>query len=167
MKNLFMYFSMSCLILVSCTTEDVTNSNETSESNLLTSLKTVVLENDEDDKFIQYELSTNDNGLFVVENPVSIERTRISETYHSYRKFMNSVTVNFENQTRSGVTVCFTTDGETYECTTCPDTPGQGICILENINACTDNGGCGVVCPNEKKTIIYDPKKLEFVIVQS
>lgn len=157
-----------CVILVSCTTEEVPTNDETTELNLLTSLKTIVLENDEYDNFIQYDLSYNDNGLLVIDNPVPIERTRISETYHSYRKYTNSITLNFENQTRGGgVTVCCTTDGETYECSTCPDTPGQGICILENINACTDNGGCGVVCPAEKKTVIYDPKKLEFVLVQS
>jgi hypothetical protein len=168
MKNIYVTLFLSFLVLTSCSTEETPSIDDTnSQSDIIALFEKAMQETGSSEEFVQYDLRSNSLGALILDNPTFVARTRSSETYNSYRKYKNSVSIRFEDNTRVAVTVCCTTDGDTYECSTCPDTAGQGICILEALNACIDNGGCGVVCPTEKKTVVYDPKNLEFIIVKS
>lgn len=165
MKNLsFAFIAITFLLLLGCSSEeDNLDTNVDTTSNLITMLNEIVTENSGNNNFIQFDLANITDSNFELINPKQIIRNRHSETYQSYKKGINSTTIRFTTQNRVGLTVCCTHDGENYECSTCADTPGQGICVLEAINACTDNEGCSVVCPSK---LVYDPQKEEFVILR-
>jgi len=153
----------SC-ILYSCSSDQEESNADPSESNsIVTILKNVANNNLNEDDFVRFDITIDANDNIDLSNKKLIEKTRHSEVFLNYQRKANGIVIQMPTQAKSTITVCCTTDGDEYECETCPDGAGQNLCIIRAINACTDSGGCAVVCENK---MYYNPTKNEFWIIR-
>lgn len=165
MKIQFLIKSFICLSLFySCSSEQEIQDQEINESSeFVTILKNVAQSNLNEVNFVRFDITIDENQNISLTNKKVIEKTRHSEALLKYKQQFNGTTLKMPNQSKSSVIVCCDTGGDEIECKTCPDGAGQSLCILRAINACTNNGGCSVVCENK---IYYNPKKNEFFILK-
>lgn len=121
------------LSLTACTTDNQDQSqaaelvsvNNITQSNIVTTLSEIAQSNNTTD-FTAYDMVMDKKGNISVTNPRTLERNRFSEAYWSVIKQTNSLTIKLDGDTRnpSGIMVCCTPDGETYQCVTCPSGHG-------------------------------------------
>lgn len=159
MRNLFIIGAILGFTLLSCTADSSEDQNDANRD-FIGELSRIIDNNPEETDFILFDLTMASSDDYSLSEPIIVERNRISETYNSFKKNQNSISIAISNETRS-LTVCCTNDGETYDCIICEDGPSQSLCLLRALNSCTDGGGCGVVCGNK---MVYDALSKEFII---
>lgn len=163
MKKLFFLFT--AFLIVSCTTEpERALTEDGTQSNIITTLKSIAQSNQTTD-FVKYDLTIDENGNVSTANRRVIERTKHSEAYLGFQKKTNNLTIKLDGDSRGsgGIQVCCTLDGETYECDTCEEGPGQTLCVAQLVIDCVEAGGCSVTC---YLPIIFDSLKNEFYILK-
>jgi len=165
MKVKFLIKVLICAsVMYSCSSEQEVSQTQTESNSLITLLKEVADNNLEEQNYILFDISVNDKDVVSLSNKRIVEKTRHSEVYLNYQRKINGVLIQMPTQTKAAVQVCCTTDGEEYDCVICPDGAGQGLCILQALNACFDVGGCSVVCESK---MYYNPAKKEFFILKN
>lgn len=131
--------------------------------NLVTQFKNLAQDNTDQDNYVVFDLTIDKQEQIAITQTGTVEKTPHSTAFLGLRKKQSSIVIQMPVIGKATITVCCTTDGDEYECETCPDGAGQNLCIIRAINSCTDNGGCAVVCENK---MYFDPRKKEFFILK-
>jgi hypothetical protein len=176
------YVVCAMFLMTGCTTENDTllseeenlsfiNKNSKNGEEFLLNLKQIATENSNKDKYVEYNLTMDENGAFTIEKSRELTMSRNTDALISYYKREGSFTFSGytdANNRGSYTVVCCETGQGDPTCVTCDGNQAQqSTCVIGAINDCSNNGGCSVVCPSDRSILLYNPKEGVFTIYKS